>query len=124
MTVNERRQSSRVPFKATISLRFADERHYHRCQTADLSLTGVSVPGVYGHQVGEKCDIELFLSGGSSDLRLEMQGEVIRAGDDGLALHFTAIDLDSFFHLKNIIAYNLGDPDQVEAEFSRSVDHE
>ncbi|MDZ7640701.1 MAG: PilZ domain-containing protein [Desulfurivibrio sp.] len=123
MTDQERRQSSRVPFEATISLHFADNHHYDRYRTADLSLKGVSVPGLRGHQVGEKCAVELFLSGGTSEVRLEMQGEVIRAGADGLALHFVAIDLDSFFHLKNIIAYNLGNPDQVEDEFSRLIDH-
>jgi hypothetical protein len=31
-------------------------------------------------------------------------------------LHFVEIDLDSFYHLKNIIYYNSSDPDTIEQE--------
>ncbi len=110
------RKNSRVPFKTAITMRFADRSYEHR-ETSDLSLKGVSVIGVTGHRVGEQCAVELHLSGSDSNVSLKMQGEVVRVGPSGLALHLFAIDLDSFSHLKNIIAYNLDDPDQVDKEF-------
>ena len=47
-----------------------------------------------------------------------MKGEVVRVEPDGLALHFSEIDFDSFYHLKNIIYYNSEDPDQVDLELT------
>ncbi len=121
MDAANRREYSRVPFKATISMRFP-EHHYERHETYDLSLKGVSVAGVSGHRIGEQCDVELYLTGSTSNVHLSMKGEVVRVKKDGMALRFFAIDLDSFFHLKNIIAYNLGNPDRVEKEFSHQIE--
>ena len=45
-----------------------------------------------------------------------MRGEVVRVDPGGLALHFTEIDADSFYHLKNIIYYNSKDPDLIDLE--------
>lgn len=120
MDANNRRLNSRVPFRATVSMRFP-EQSYERCETADLSLKGVSVAGVTGHRIGEQCDVELYLTGSTTNLHLTMKGEVVRVKKEGLALRFFAMDLESFFHLKNIIAYNLGNPDQVEQEFNRQL---
>lgn len=121
METSNRRRNSRVPFKATITMRF-DHRSYEHCETADLSLKGVWVKGVGGHKLGEKCEVELYLTGSTSNVHLSMKGEVVRVEADGLALRFFAIDLDSFFHLKNIIAYNLGDSEQVDEEFTHLLD--
>lgn len=116
-----RRKSSRVPFRATVTLRFPD-KHYEQYETHDLSLKGVSVAGVTGHRIGEQCDVDLYLTGSTSRVHLDMKGEVVRVKKDSLALRFFAIDLDSFFHLKNIIAYNLGNQDQVDEEFAEQVE--
>lgn len=121
MRSTNRRSSSRVPFKATVTLSFPD-KHYEQCETNDLSLKGVSVAGVTGHRIGEQCDVDLYLTGSTSRVHLNMKGEVVRAKKDSLALRFFAIDLDSFFHLKNIIAYNLGNQDQVDEEFAEQVE--
>jgi len=121
MEAVNRRAYSRVPFKAAITLRFADSLYEH-CETSDLSLKGVSVHGVTGRRIGEPCEVELYLIGSTSNLHLNMKGEVVRVRKDGLALRFFAIDLDSFIHLKNIITHNLGDQDQVEEEFSHHLE--
>ena len=113
----ERRKNIRVPFQTFADVNFAG-RSYSKCETDNLSIKGVSILGVSGHSVGEKCDISLALSGSSSELVLEMKGEVVRVEPDGLALHFSEIDFDSFYHLKNIIYYNSEDPDQVDLELT------
>jgi len=112
----EKRKNTRVPFHTTITVRFPDQTFEH-CETQDLSLKGVFVKGVTGSRsVGDQCELSLHLSGTSSNLSLHMRGEVMRVREDGVGLHFSEIDLDSFFHLKNIIYYNSGDPDVLEAE--------
>jgi len=112
---HERRKNTRVPFQATVDLDFSGRR-YQGCETENLSLKGVSVPGVKGHAVGETCEVSLALSGSTSELKLNMLGEVVRVEDNRIALVFKEIDIDSYYHLKNIIYYNSEDPDKIERE--------
>ena len=42
-----------------------------------------------------------------------MTGEVIRKTEEGIGIRFEEIDIDSFFHLKNIVYYNTDNPDLV-----------
>jgi len=114
----ERRKNTRVPFQTTANIAFASAR-YNQCATENLSVKGVSVLGVTGHAIGESCDLSLDLSGSSSQLRLSMKGTIVRVDADRIGVHFTEIDLDSFYHLKNIIYYNSSDPDAIEQELIR-----
>lgn len=112
----ERRKNTRVPFQTTADVSFSN-KNYTQCETENLSVKGVSVLGISGHEIGEECNLSLALSGSTSQLRLAMRGEIVRLQEDGIGLKFTEIDLDSFYHLKNIIYYNSEDPDKIEHEF-------
>ncbi len=113
----ERRKNTRVAFHTTADLRFS-HRNYRQCETQNLSLKGMSARGITGHACGETCDISLELSGSSSKLVLDMRGEIVRVDKDGIGLHFIDMDLDSFYHLKNILYYNADDPDKVADEIA------
>ncbi len=117
MNDDERRQNTRVTFQTTADLMFSD-KNYTRCETENLSIKGVSVLGITGHKLGEICELTLSLSGSTSELLLKMKGEIVRADANSIALHFSEIDLDSFYHLKNIIYYNSEDPDTIKSELS------
>jgi len=119
MEGRERRKNTRVAFQTVADVKIGG-RQYDQCQTHDLSLKGVSIMGITGHPVGTGCEIALMLSGSTSVLRLEMKGEVVRVEEQSVALHFTEVDLDSFYHLKNIIYYNSEDPDELENELATS----
>ena len=115
----EQRKNTRVPFHATITVSFPDKTYDH-CETQDLSLKGVFVKGINDPRAeGDRCSLSLHLSGASSDISLHMSGEVVQTRDDGIGLHFCEIDLDSFFHLKNIIYFNSEDPDILGDEFPK-----
>lgn len=111
----ERRKNTRVPFQTTADVVF-DDKKYNNCATENLSVKGVSVLGISGHALGQTCELSLALSGSTSHLRLTMKAEVVRMEADRIGLHFIEIDLDSFYHLKNIIYYNSEDPDTIEQE--------
>ena len=116
MVETERRQNTRVPFRAKVDVDFRDRR-YEGCQVLDLSIKGIRLQGAGEGRPGEVCQLTLCLSGTSSELCLHMQGEVVRTpGQQGLAVHFTAVDLDSFYHLKNIVYYNADDPDGIREQ--------
>ncbi|MCK5232369.1 MAG: PilZ domain-containing protein [Desulfobulbaceae bacterium] len=116
MNEQDRRRNTRVDFQTTADLKFPDQE-FPDCETRDLSVRGIAVLDVKGPELGDQCEISLHLSGMSSDLSLAMKGEVVRTEEDFIALHFFEIDLDSFFHLRNIVYYNTEDADKVEEEF-------
>jgi hypothetical protein len=120
--MKNKRKNTRVPFQVIIGLDFPDRSHAE-CETADLSLKGVFVLGVTGHAIGENCLVSLRLVGSTSHLTLKMKGTVVRVAEDGLALHFYEMDLDSFFHLKNILYYNSEDPDVLDEELSTQLEN-
>lgn len=120
--MKNKRKNTRVPFQVIIGLDFPDRSHAE-CETADLSFKGVFVLGVTGHKLGENCLVSLRLVGSTSHLTLKMKGTVVRVEEDGLALHFYEMDLDSFFHLKNILYYNSEDPDVLDEELSTQIEN-
>ncbi len=120
--MKNKRKNSRVPFQVIIGLDFPDKSHAE-CETEDLSLKGVSVLGVTGHKIGENCLVTLRLVGSTSHLSLKMKGTVVRVEEAGLALHFYEIDLDSFFHLKNILYYNSENPDALDDELAAQIEN-
>jgi hypothetical protein len=112
MEDSERRQNTRVAFTATVDVDFSEQK-FSGCASQDLSVKGVFLAGVRNQALGDRCDLTLSLSGTSSELCLRIKGEVVRVEKDGVALRFHEMDLDSYYHLKNIIYYNAEDPDDI-----------
>jgi hypothetical protein len=114
MSNRDQRRNVRVPFQSVVDLVFHD-RVYPHCITRDLSIKGLYVTGIEGPGRGEECEIILHLEG-SSDQRLWMKGEVVRVEPNGVALHFNEIDMESFFLLRDIMRFNVDDPETVDKE--------
>ena len=84
----------------------------------DVSLKGLFLICDEQLPEGTECIVHLLL--GDSDaphLCIETKGKVIRNLDNGIAVEFTEIGLDSYGHLKNLVSMNTADIDQVESEF-------
>ena len=120
MSEKDRRENVRVAFQTTGALRFPDGE-YTNCQTNDLSLKGVFFPGITDRNPGEKCDVTILLSGTSSELKITLVGKVVRKTEEGIGIHFEEIDIDSFFHLKNIVYYNTEHPDRITEPYLDAV---
>lgn len=113
----EKRRDLRVTFRATARLRFSGKRVFDKCETSDISVSGVFVQGVSGVAGGERCEVEFHLVGRSSALVLEMGGEVVRVAETGVALQFLEVDQDSFCHLQNIVYFNFKEAGQLGVPF-------
>ncbi len=114
----ERRKNLRVSFKTSVCIKplLHDIQTICSDHTRDISLRGLYC---YTDQIlplGTPCEVELRLSGSSSDLKLYMQADVVRADEHGMAFKFNEMDLDSMLHLKNLLYYNSGDPDRIDSE--------
>ncbi len=116
MAQNDRRANTRVSFQTTVDVRFTRGQEYPSCAIEDLSVKGVFLVGIRDQAVGDSCSLTLCLSGTSSKLCLRIQGKVMRVEEGGVGVHFVEMDLDSFYHLKNIVYFNAEDPDHIQEQ--------
>jgi hypothetical protein len=59
-----------------------------------------------------------MLSSFESKLLIEADGNIVRSEPSSLAVEFTRLDLDSYYHLRQLILNNTDDPEKAEQEFS------
>lgn len=111
----EKRRFTRVPFKVEAELKI-DDVTYRSDDITNLSVGGCLLPIQANCEAGAKCHVTIRLGGTSSDLSVAVEGKVLRAGPDAVAIKFTGVDVDDLFHLQNIVRYNSSDPDAVERE--------
>jgi len=86
----------------------------------NLSTHGMFVKTGENIPVSTAVEATIYLEGSSSSLSIELAGTVVRRQEDGIAVNFTSIDLDSFIHLKNIVAINRLDEEKIMDELRRS----
>jgi hypothetical protein len=114
------RQFSRVPFRVVATVRSADRQFQGKVE--NLSMSGMLLVTEERLPEGEPVDITIVLTGTSPELSIDFTGRVSRAPENGIAFTFEKIDLDSYTHLKNIVAYNSDDAEKVMEEIYHSID--
>ena len=114
---DDQRKRTRVHFKATVNL-IGGGRELQNLASRDLSLKGLFVETDQPLPLETEVDVGLNLSGTTSSVLLKMTGKVARVDGNGMGIDFMEVDLDSFFHLRNIIKYNAGDPAVVDDELA------
>jgi hypothetical protein len=114
----EKRKFSRVDFKKEVEIFVNDVKCLGEIE--NLSLKGAFLKTPYSLQIDDQIEIIIHLTA-NNDYDVNLKGKVIRLTDDGAGIIFDRIDLDSFSHLRNIIAYNFGDDDLVMEEFFNNI---
>lgn len=114
------RKFSRVRFNVGATVSIADRQFQGAVE--NLSMTGMFL--VTGEQLdeGDSADITIVLTGTLPEIAVNFTGIVTRITPDGVGFTFEKIDLDSYMHLKNIIAYNIDDAEKVMDEIGHSID--
>jgi c-di-GMP-binding flagellar brake protein YcgR len=84
----------------------------------NLSLNGAMVKtnGIHKLNMYERIEIEMFLTNEETDIKINSSGVVVRLEKDEIGIRFETMDLNSFTHLRNIIAYNTGEYDKIMEE--------
>jgi hypothetical protein len=111
----EKRGKTRVDFSTAteILLKVGSSVIQLQGDSRDLSLKGIFISTEKNIPIGTKCHVEITLSGMTDDLALKMNGSVARKETNGIGINFDSMDLDSYTHLKNIVRYNSGNPDEI-----------
>lgn len=115
----DEREKPRVIFHVSASLDLEG-------QTVNGNVENLSIGGMFIHTSDKlpadaRGDVTIYLSGSSSELTLNMTGEVVREDSKGAAVKFLKMDLDSYIHLKNIIALNKMDEYKLIKEFEETT---
>lgn len=98
-----------------------DDRIVVSNRLKNISLGGAFIVVDRPLEEEASCILSIDLIGPHSLLRIEIEGEVVRAEDDGMAVKFTRIDVDSLVHLRHLIKVHAQDPETIDNEFSSSL---
>ena len=108
---DERRQFTRVHFHV-----FAEINHQGTVvtgQVVDLSLKGLFVYTGSTLEVGEVVDVKIRMPLTNPPLEFHLRAEVMRNTANGIGFKIVESDVQSFTHLRNIVAMQAKDPDRV-----------
>jgi hypothetical protein len=114
------RKFSRVAFHVVATVT-AGSRSFQGA-VSDLSMNGLFLETSERLPEGDAVEIMIALAGTEPELRVAFSGRVARLTETGIGFHFEKVDLDSYTHLKNIIAYNMADPDKVLEEIYSNIE--
>jgi len=117
----EHRRFSRVDFHIVAAVRAGDRQLAGTVE--NLSLRGMFIATDQQLPIGEEAEISIALNDQpEEELIIDVSGRVTRVTSNGIAFAFDKIDLDSYVHLKNIIALNMGDASKVDDEMTLFLD--
>ncbi len=83
-------------------------------QTRNISLKGILCYPHASVKQDEVCSVYIWLS---NEVKIDLQGKVVRSETDGIAIDFNKMSVESFSHLYNLVRLNSRDPDKLDREF-------
>ena len=117
--MQEKRNFSRVDFRVSALLQ--SEGVALKGEVKDVSLHGLYLATDQLLPIGTPVEITIYLSAAVEPVVINVSGTVARQMQDGIGCSFDKIDVDSFAHLRSVIAYQGGDDARVMAEFADYV---
>jgi hypothetical protein len=114
------RRRLRVPFQVDVELH-VEGHDIISVTSKDISMKGVFIETGARISQDRPCRVRITLSGVSGMPPLDIKGKIVRVDSNGVGIDFLEMDSETFTHLRNIIAYNLGDADQVDEEIGHAA---
>jgi hypothetical protein len=113
------RKFSRVGFQVDATVRTADGTFHG--EVLNLSMSGMFMATGERLAAGTPVEISIVLTGTSPDITVAIGGSVSRTDGNGLGFTFEKTDLDSYTHLRNIVALNSDDADKIMEDIQHSI---
>lgn len=113
--MERQRRFTRVDF--TVNALIKGEDAVFRGEVANLSLHGIFIKTDQFLPVGSLVEITICLTEVQPEVVIHVNAVIVRSDARGIAFQFAKIDVDSFTHLRSIIAYQKGDGDAIMEEF-------
>ncbi|MEI8346410.1 MAG: PilZ domain-containing protein [Pseudomonadota bacterium] len=100
----------RAPYQSSILIKFPN-REIQGLSSRDISMSGIFIESKETFALDEECLLVLKLSGDDPEYTLNIKSKVARITKDGVGLIFLEMESDSFVHLRNIIKFNVNNPE-------------
>jgi len=113
----EKRNFDRIPFQTKAIVRSKDATVIGIVE--NLSLDGIFLKTPEKLHLDKIVKIEVLFTGTSSQLSILLDGKIMRHETIGMAIQFKNIDMDAFFHLKNLISYTTNQAGKLTDEFRK-----
>ena len=112
----DKRKRTRVAvhFVVTVAL----GREIIQARIINISLTGILCDSSPLFQKDAACQVVIALS---EDLKISIASNILRVGKQETAISFTAMDEESFAHLKKLVEFNAGDADLIEKDLKEKA---
>ena len=116
--IEEKRGFMRVPFSTEVEIKAGD--HTIRSTSGiNISLSGLCLSTEEPTPLaGDACSVKISLGEPDHRVTIKAKGSVIRTGAGQVVVQFSELDFASYHHLRQLIIYNVDDPEQAEREFS------
>jgi hypothetical protein len=116
----EKRNFDRITFQTKAIVRSKDATVIGIVE--NLSLDGIFLKTPEKLHLNRIVKIEVLITGTSSQLSILLDGKIMRHENVGMAIQFKNIDMDAFFHLKNLLSYNTNQMGTLEDEFEKFLE--
>ncbi|MEO5364796.1 MAG: PilZ domain-containing protein [Magnetococcus sp. WYHC-3] len=117
---SDRRRFQRVEFFHAIDLKSELSGKVYAGAFNDISLKGMLF---HAEELPPRGDVLTgIMTLGESQMRLH--GTVVFCSERGAALRFDEMDVESFSHLRALVAHNSGDAASIDQEFFDALDRE
>ncbi|OQZ05122.1 MAG: hypothetical protein B6D34_00795 [Candidatus Brocadia sp. UTAMX1] len=94
----------------------------HSNKTYAAELFDISLRGALLHSIvllpltkGTCCALKIHLP--TSHISLKFHAELVHLNENNCGFKFLEADIDTMTHLRNLLGYNTGNPDQITDEF-------
>lgn len=121
MGTSERRDVSRVPVEFPVTVAAGDGRIIEGDASKNVSMNGLFVVTDDQLPSGEACRVTIHLTAPDGAHRIGIAGHVTRNTVEGFAVEFSEIPIEDYDHLRNLVLYNSGQADRIEAEFDEHL---
>ncbi len=120
----DKRKEIRVSYETKVVLTKGSSQILAEATSIDLSVSGINLKTDEKIPVGTKCNVAIIFEGKTSRLLLSIKGVIARHTDIGLGIAYGKVEVDSFFHLNNLLNHNVLDPQTIEKEILLCNTHE
>lgn len=108
---NKKRVFTRVPCQIQAAIEGLGE--VMEGEVSDLSLKGLFVKTQGSTSLGDEVDVTLRMPMTNPPLEFRVHAEVVRIAQDGIGLKICESDIQAFTHLRNIVAMQADEPDEI-----------
>ena len=115
----EKRSFARIPFKTKAIVRHKDSTVIGIVE--NLSLAGIFLKTPEKLALNRVVKIELLFTGTSSEISILLDGKISRHENIGMGIEFKNMDIDAFYHLRNLISYSTDQMEKLKKEFEKFV---